>query len=410
MSGSRSWATGEKGVPVPLGEIVDPGSHLERVVSLAQRHLGVDAVCIAEQRPDGVHYCRAASGDAAAFDVVVGAPLPPSLAGLTDAVVSGTAPAAVRKARSKGRARTQVAVPLLRSDTTAYGAIIALARSPRADLDDRDLRLLSMSADLLLRYLDDQRDLDGLRAGIGVLIHERRLDIATQPIFDLREGNCMGVEALARFPSGWGSPDATFRAADAAGLGVELERLAVQQAWPILEQLRPRQFLTVNLSPVAAVALAERATAYAELPLNQLVVEITEHTAIDSYAPLRTQLRPLRKLGLRVAVDDAGAGYASLRHVVELRPDFIKVDRDLVHGIADDHARRVAVSAFVLLSLDLNATVIAEGLERPEDLATLQDLGVDAAQGYLLGRPSTAPGDLAAWLRRDGAKARSLGE
>ena len=200
-----------------------------------------------------------------------------------------------------------------------------------------------MSADLLLRYLDDQRDLDALRAGIGVLIHERRLDIATQPIFDLRGGNCIGVEALARFPSGWGSPDATFRAADAAGLGVELERLAVQQAWPILEQLRPRQFLTVNLSPVAAVALAERATAYAELPLNQLVVEITEHKAIDSYAPLRAQLRPLRKLGLRVAVDDAGAGYASLRHVVELRPDFIKVDRDLVHGIADDHARRVAV-------------------------------------------------------------------
>src|SRR3954470_5729088 len=109
MSRSRSWATGEKGVPVPLDEIVDPGSHLERVVTLAQRHLDVDAVCIAERRPDGVHYCRAAAGDAAAFDVVVGAPLPPSLAGLTDATVSGTAPVVARKAASKGRGRTQVA-------------------------------------------------------------------------------------------------------------------------------------------------------------------------------------------------------------------------------------------------------------------------------------------------------------
>jgi EAL domain-containing protein (putative c-di-GMP-specific phosphodiesterase class I) len=372
--------------------------------------LGLDAVCVAERRPDGVHYCRAAAGDSAAFDVVVGGALPPSLVGLSEAIVSGSASGVLAGACPQSPDGIQVAVPLVRSDGTAYGVILALGRAPRDDLDEGDLRLLSMSADLLLRYLDDQRDLDALRADIGVLIHDRRLQIATQPIFDLRGGTCIGVEALARFPQGWGPPDATFRAADAAGLGVELERLAVQQAWPVLEQLRPRQFLTVNLSPVAAVALAERATAYAELPLHQLVVEITEHAAIDSYATLRAQLRPLRELGLRVAVDDAGAGYASLRHVVELRPDFIKIDRDLVHGLADDHARRVAVSAFVLLSLDLNASVIAEGLERPADLAALYDLGVDAAQGYLLGRPSTEPADLAAWLRHDGAKAPTLGE
>lgn len=393
------------------GEIRDPDALLERVVTLAQRHLGLDAVCIVERRPDGVHYCRAAAGNPAAFDVVVGAELPPSLVALSEAMVNGSAPPTIDGGRrADAPQRIQVAVPLVRSDGSAYGAILALGRGTSESLDARDLRLLSMSADLLLRYLDDQRDLDGLRAGISMLIHERRLQIATQPIFDLRTGTCIGVEALARFPQGWGAPDATFRAADVAGLGVELERLAVQQAWPVLEKLRPRQFLTVNLSPVAAAVLAERATAYAELPLDQLVVEITEHAAIDSYATLRAQLGPLRELGLRVAVDDAGAGYASLRHVVELRPDFIKVDRDLVHGLAEDHARRVAVSAFVLLSLDLNASVIAEGLERPADLSALYDLGVDAAQGYLLGRPSTEPADLTAWLRRNGERAPTLGE
>lgn len=394
---------------MPLGEATDPGSQLERVVTLAQRHLGLDAVCIIERRPDGVHYCRAAAGDPGAFDVVVGGELPGPLIGLSDAIVSGSAPAVARETNADGSECIRLAVPLRRSDGTAYGSMLALGAGRRDDLDERDVRLLSMSAELLLRYLDDQRDLDALRAGISTLISERRLDIAAQPIFDLRGGQCIGVEALARFPAGWAAPDVTFRAADDAGLGVELERLAVQQAWPILEQLHSRQFLTVNLSPVAAVALAQRATAYAELPLSQLVVEITEHTAIDSYATLRDQLRPLRELGLRVAVDDAGAGYASLRHVVELRPDFIKIDRDLVHGLAEDHARRVAVSAFVLLSLDLDAGVIAEGLERPADLSALYDLGVDAAQGYLLGRPSTQPTDLAAWLRRDGANAPTPG-
>src|SRR5207302_8008101 len=98
--------------------------------------------------------------------------------------------------------------------------MFGLAQGPRPDFFERDVRLLSMSADLLLRYLDVQRDLDALRAGISGLIHDRTLDIAAQPIFDLRGGQCIGVEALARFPQGWGTPDATFRAADAAGLGV----------------------------------------------------------------------------------------------------------------------------------------------------------------------------------------------
>ena len=166
----------------------------------------------------------------------------------------------------------------------------------------------------------------------------------------------------------------------------------------MLDILGPDQFLTVNVSPTAAAELSKRASQRESLPLHHLVVEITEHAVIDSYHELRDLLRPLREAGLRVAVDDAGAGYASLRHVIELRPEFIKIDRDLIHGIADDHARRVAVSAFVLLALDLNATIIAEGLERPTDLAALSDLGVDAAQGYLLGRPNSSPVEIAKWL------------
>jgi EAL domain-containing protein (putative c-di-GMP-specific phosphodiesterase class I) len=101
---------------------------------------------------------------------------------------------------------------------------------------------------------------------------------------------------------------------------------------------------------------------------------------------------------MRIAVDDAGAGYASLRHVLELRPDFIKVDRSLIHGIADDHARRVAVSAFLSLALDIGSLVIGEGVERPVDLAVVRELGLHAVQGFLLAQPTSSPDALSRWI------------
>jgi EAL domain-containing protein (putative c-di-GMP-specific phosphodiesterase class I) len=110
---------------------------------------------------------------------------------------------------------------------------------------------------------------------------------------------------------------------------------------------------------------------------------------------LHRELEPLRRRGLRIAVDDAGAGYSSLRHVLELRPDFIKIDRWLIDGIAHDHARRVAVGAFMSLARDLGSVVIAEGVEQAADLAAVRRLGLHAVQGYLLGRPTTDRGRLA---------------
>jgi EAL domain-containing protein (putative c-di-GMP-specific phosphodiesterase class I) len=190
----------------------------------------------------------------------------------------------------------------------------------------------------------------------------------------------------------------TLTAAKTVGLSLELERLAIRKAWKIIPYLGPGQFLALNVSPDALVELARRANLRDDLPLTQLVVEITEHAAVESYAALHRELAPLRQLGLRIAVDDAGAGYASLRHVLELQPDFIKVDRSLIHGIADDHARRVAVSAFLSLALDLGSTVVAEGVERPADLSAVGDLGLHAVQGYLLGRPTMDPGALSRWI------------
>jgi EAL domain-containing protein (putative c-di-GMP-specific phosphodiesterase class I) len=206
------------------------------------------------------------------------------------------------------------------------------------------------------------------------------------------------VEALARFPDPFTRPDRTLAAAQTFGLGLELERLVVSQAWKILPLLGPRQCLALNLAPDALLELARRANLRDDVPLSQIVVEVTEHAAVKSYGALHRELAPLRDRGLRIAVDDAGAGYASLRHVLELRPDFIKVDRSLIHGIARDHARRVAVSAFLSLALDLGSIVVGEGVERAADLSAVRELGLHAVQGYLLGRPTTDPHGLARWI------------
>ena len=192
--------------------------------------------------------------------------------------------------------------------------------------------------------------------------------------------------------------DQAIATAETFGLDIELERLAVSKAWQAIPLLGPQQYLALNLGPRALVELASRANTTPDLPLSQLVIEVTEHSAVDSYAALHRELNPLRERGLRVAVDDAGAGYASLRHVLELRPDFIKVDRSLIDGISSDHARRVAVSGFLSLALDLGSTVVAEGVERAADLRAVRDLGLHAAQGYLLGRPTTSLNSLRRWI------------
>lgn len=291
-----------------------------------------------------------------------------------------------------------IGVPLLLSDGALYGALCGLSHAPDPTLDERDVRFMNMLGELVVNDLDQQRSEEQLHADIMRLVETASLGVAYQPIFDTRGGHCLGVEALARFPEPFAAPDLTLAAAKSVGLGFELERLVIVQAWKVIPRLGPEQFLALNVSPDALVELARRANLREDLPLDQLVVEITEHSMVESYKALHKQLVPLRRQGLRIAVDDAGAGYASLRHVLELRPDFIKVDRSLIHGIADDHARRVAVSAFLSLALDIGSIVVAEGVERPADLAAVRDLGLHAVQGYLLGKPTTSRARLSSWL------------
>jgi EAL domain-containing protein (putative c-di-GMP-specific phosphodiesterase class I) len=380
---------------------------LDRVVELSHRHLGVDVAYIAEMTADG-EICRAAAGDAASFDIAVNDCSAPTT--YCRRLAAGEIPNVINDAATEPGAELPaghtrigsfIGVPLRFRDGTLYGALCGVSRAAAPQLDERDVRFMSMLGELIVDDLDELRKHEQLRSDLLRLIETEDLQIAYQPIIDLRSDECLGVEALARFPEPYSRPDLTLAAAQRFDLRVELERLVASQAWNMIALLGPEQFLALNLAPDALVELARRANVMSDVPVSQVVVEVTEHSAVESYVALHRELEPLRERGLRIAVDDAGAGYASLRHVLELRPDFIKLDRSLIHGIADDHARRVAVEAFLSLARDLGSMVIAEGVERPADLATIRELGLHAVQGYLLGRPTT---DLERLSRLMGAK------
>jgi EAL domain-containing protein (putative c-di-GMP-specific phosphodiesterase class I) len=379
---------------------------LERAVELAHRHLGLDVAYVAELT-GGRQVYRAVAGDAASFKILLdqGPPVEATychrmVVGEIPNVIQDTAAASVAQLPITREARigSYIGVPLRLSDGTLYGTFCCLSHVADHTLDGREVRFMSMLGELIVDDLDDDRRREKLRADIERLIESQSVDVAYQPIVDLRDDRCLGIEALARFRAPFAGAAQTLAASAEVGLSLELERLVVRRAWEMIERLGPGQFLALNLTPGALLVLARRANLRVELPLPQLVVEVTEHAAIDSYPMLREELAPLREQGLRIAVDDAGAGYASLRHVLELRPDFIKLDRSLCHGIADDHARRVAVKGLLLLAVDLGARVVAEGVERPSDLEAVRELDLDAAQGYLLGAPSTDVETIARWL------------
>jgi diguanylate cyclase (GGDEF)-like protein/PAS domain S-box-containing protein len=210
---------------------------------------------------------------------------------------------------------------------------------------------------------------------------------AFQPIIDLRSGETAGYEALARFPLDPDSrpPNVWFAQAHRCGLGVQLEARAVEAALARRAQAPPG-YLSVNLSPAALRSDELRRGLPADL--EGIVVEITEHELVADGERLRVTLDDLRGRGARVAVDDAGAGYAGLRQLMILRPDLIKLDRGLIEDVAADEAKQALVECFVRFAERTDAAVCAEGIESLDDLLVLARLGVAYGQGYAIARPS----------------------
>jgi EAL domain-containing protein (putative c-di-GMP-specific phosphodiesterase class I) len=215
-----------------------------------------------------------------------------------------------------------------------------------------------------------------------------------QPVVDLKDSSVAGYEALARFEGG-SDPVAWFRDAEGVGLGPELELSAIRAALRALHALESTAFLALNVSPLTLVSgrldglFAEDLAAAAQR--SQVVIELTEHVPVADYPALLSAFAPLRQAGAKLAVDDTGAGYAGLRHLLHLHPDVIKLDLSLVSGICDDPVRRALATALLSFAADIGARLIAEGVETTAQARTLSDLGVTWAQGWLFGRPAASP-------------------
>jgi PAS domain S-box-containing protein len=238
------------------------------------------------------------------------------------------------------------------------------------------------------------------RGRVQHLLSQGRVRVALQPIIDLQSGRMVGAEGLARFDDGRG-PRQWFQDAETAGLTGELDEVTFFAAVDVLRTMRGSGYLSVNASPALLLdATFRQRLLTTRVDLTRLVIELTEHDRVADYAQLNTALVQLRSSGVRFAIDDTGAGYSSLNHVLNLRPDIIKLDRDLIVDLESDRARRALVTALVLVALETGSVVLGEGTETAAQLELLSTLGVDQAQGYVIAHPSINPGEWQNWLNR----------
>jgi EAL domain-containing protein (putative c-di-GMP-specific phosphodiesterase class I) len=212
-----------------------------------------------------------------------------------------------------------------------------------------------------------------------------------QPVVRLADGVVEAYEALARFDKAqFASPAEAFAVATRAGMGVDLELVALERALAHLELMPAETWLSANLSVEALLTPRVTATVLRHAA-TRIAVELTEHAQVVDYAELVKVTDQLRAAGVLIAVDDAGAGFASLSHILQLRPDIIKLDITLTRGIDADPVRMALARSLVGFAEDIGAMLIAEGIETFAEHEKLRSLGVKLGQGYFMARPGPLP-------------------
>jgi EAL domain-containing protein (putative c-di-GMP-specific phosphodiesterase class I) len=291
---------------------------------------------------------------------------------------------------------SHVSTPIRTSDGGTYGTLCCFSKTVHPRLTDRDVEVLRTFAAVVSAHLEplveQQRSTESTRERITDLLDDGGPTMALQPIVDLGTDLVCGYEALARFPRevAW-NPEQWFAHAHRVGMGVALESAAVHAATRLLPRLRPGISLAVNVSAPALLASASITELLTGEGSDRLVLEITEHQNITDPDRLTAVLARVRAAGVRIAVDDAGSGYAGLERILVLAPEILKLDRSLVTGVANHQGRQAMCEAMVRFTARMGTRLVAEGVEAEEDLQTLRQIGVGYAQGYLLGPPAVEP-------------------
>ncbi len=286
--------------------------------------------------------------------------------------------------------RGHVSVPVVLSDGAVYGTFCAFGLVTDPEVSAHDQAVMEVLADAVALVIEPQVRREQRQAEIGArlapVLAAGGPDVVLQPIVDLRTGARVGAEALSRFPATWErSPDVVFDEAHSIGEGHRLELLALARGAELLD--RVPGYVSLNVSPQTLLT-PMCADVLSALPLDRIVLELSEHDQVHDYPALEGALSPLRRRGMRLAIDDVGAGFSSLRHIVMAGPDVLKMDRSIVSGVDRDPMLAKLAGSLVDFAHSFDVCVVAEGVETPAEHAVLQSLGVDGGQGWLFGRPA----------------------
>jgi EAL domain-containing protein (putative c-di-GMP-specific phosphodiesterase class I) len=402
MSGviSTKTAPGLEGLAELARLSLDGSSEaIERILSLARAALDMDVALIGAL--DGDYVVEAVAGEGGWFGIEPGMRVPEDDT-YCRRMIDGDLPHLVRDAMHDRRTAdlpitreagigAYVGVPIRLWDGSLYGTLCCLSRCAEPSLNERDVRFMRVLAEIVADQLDreqlesEKRRLEWSR--IRSVLEGDTLDVEFQPVFDLGDCRIVSLEALARFEADPDrSPAAWFAEAAEVGLTTELELAAIRRALEQLGDFPPDVTIAVNVSP--STALDPRFARLVEDVAERVVIEITEHAQVDDYDALQNALAPLRERGAQLAIDDVGAGFANLRHILRLAPDIVKLDLSLTQEIARDPAREALASSLVGFAEGVGAAITAEGISSDEELQLLRSLGVDYGQGFFLARPA----------------------
>lgn len=282
-------------------------------------------------------------------------------------------------------------VPITLSDGAIFGTLCCYKSDKDNSLNKRDLGFLNAFAEIYRDLFEERMQhtciIDQMAESTLAALELDLLTVHYQPIYSLENNLICGYESLARFNSQpYRPPNIWFDEAEHVGMGEPLQIKAIRQALRDIKKMSSHAQLSVNIAPEYILNGAIHRVLDGVDP-SRLILEVTEHSPIEGYEVFREQLAPLRERGVQLAIDDAGAGYASFQHILELEADLIKLDLSLIRDIHLQPKKYALAKALCTFATATSCVIVAEGVEVIEELRVLEKLGVDRIQGYLTGKP-----------------------
>ncbi|WEK05585.1 MAG: EAL domain-containing protein [Candidatus Devosia phytovorans] len=394
--------TGQKAgadtLPIALSPQVTES--IDRVLTAIRSHLRMDVAFITEFLGSSRIF-RSVDFTSPAGDVEAGNVVPIA-SGYCQHVTAGRLPELIADTSTVPLAQTipetrqlpigaHLSVPIRVDHGKIFGTFCCFSHRPMPELGQPELDLMHTFGRMIALELTKDIERDAEQRRKITQVHNAMWsgdpDIVFQPVLRLEDRKIIAVEALSRFAAPpRQTPDRWFADAADVGMGGMLEMLALRRAVALCRDLPRGVSVNLNVSPNTLLTENILHVLHGFDP-RRVVVEITEHEPVHDYEPLLLALKPLREAGIRVAIDDAGAGYSSLRHVLMLRPEIVKLDVSLTRGVDHDPMRQAMAAALGEFARRTGTIVVAEGVETTAELEALMDVGIPEIQGYILSKP-----------------------